>query len=331
MRDDVKRAVEALRRGQLIGLPTETVYGLGADAMNPEAVRRIFAAKGRPESHPLIVHIAGPDELGRFARYVPAAAERLAARFWPGPLTLILTRRSGVPNEVTGGLETVGLRVPDHPLALAVLRAFGGGVAAPSANRFGRISPTTAEHVRAELGEKVAVVLDGGPCRVGVESTILALTGPRPLLLRPGAVLPAALAEVLGEEPEAPGQLDVAPRAPGTLASHYAPSTPLELCVEGRLDDRVAELIASGVRAVVLARHERPMRFGDADVPWERAPDEPGAYAHDLYARLRSLDALARDRILVETVPSAPAWSPVADRLRRAENPTLGGAGDDGL
>jgi L-threonylcarbamoyladenylate synthase len=198
MRPEIERAVALLRRGELVAFPTETVYGLGADAANPAAVARIFAAKGRPADHPLIVHLPAAEHLARWARDIPAEAEKLAAAFWPGPLTLILKRQPQVPNAVTGGQDTVGLRVPSHPLALELLRAFEGGIAAPSANRFGRISPTTAAHVREELGERVPLVLDGGACPVGIESTILDLSRGVPVLLRPGAIGPADIARVLG-------------------------------------------------------------------------------------------------------------------------------------
>jgi L-threonylcarbamoyladenylate synthase len=198
---DIERAVALLRAGELVAFPTETVYGLGADAANPAAVAKIFAAKGRPQDHPLIVHLDGAAQLDAWARDIPAYAFELAEAFWPGPLTLILKRQPGVPDAVTGGQDTVGLRVPGHPLALELLRAFGGGLAAPSANRFGRISPTTARHVREELGEAVAMVLDGGPCQVGIESTILDCTGGAPRILRPGMVGAPALGRVLGRMP----------------------------------------------------------------------------------------------------------------------------------
>ena len=208
--NDLDRAVELLKAGELVGIPTETVYGLGADAANPAAVAKIFAAKGRPADHPLIVHIPGASHLERWAVDIPDLAYELAEDFWPGPLTLILRRAPGVPDAVTGGQDTVGLRVPGHPVALDLLRAFAaaggsGGIAAPSANRFGRISPTTADHVREELGDAVALVLDGGACAVGIESTIIDLSSGKPMLLRPGHITPAAIEAVCGELPTAPG------------------------------------------------------------------------------------------------------------------------------
>jgi L-threonylcarbamoyladenylate synthase len=324
---DIERAAAALRAGGLVAFPTETVYGLGADAASRAALARLYAAKGRPTSHPVIVHVPRGADLGRWAARVPAAAERLAERFWPGPLTLVLDRAARVPDEVTGGQPTVALRVPDHPIALALLGAFGDGVAAPSANRFGRLSPTRAEHVRAELGDLVDVVLDGGPCRVGVESTIVALVGERPLVLRPGAILAGELAEVLGELPRTP---DVAaravgelPRAPGGLPSHYAPATPLELLTADELPARVAALLRRGERVAVLARGSAPAPLADAEAPggslvWLRAPDAADAYARALYATLRGLDDGKHSRIIVETVPAGARWLAVADRLRRA-------------
>ncbi|MCD6726255.1 MAG: threonylcarbamoyl-AMP synthase, partial [Solirubrobacteraceae bacterium] len=246
-RADIERAVRVLRAGGLVAFPTETVYGLGAAARDPAALARLYAVKGRPVDHPVIVHLAGADRLGDWAATVPAAAAALAERFWPGPLTLVLDRAASVPDAVTGGRATVGLRVPDQPVALALLAAFGDGIAAPSANRFGQVSPTTAAHVRAGLGADVDLLLDGGPCRIGVESTIVDLSDPTvPRLLRAGGVPAEALAETLGALPET----DRGPaRAPGMLAAHYAPRA---LVVLARDADELAAL--AGVAA---ARGER--------------------------------------------------------------------------
>ena len=309
-----------LRAGALVAFPTETVYGLGADASNPAAVARIFAAKGRPQDHPLIVHLAGVELLPQWADEFPAAAQKLAAAFWPGPLTLILKRARGVPDCVTGGQDSVGLRIPGHPAALALLKAFAGaqgarafsGVAAPSANRFGRISPTTAEHVRAELGAAVDCVLDGGECDVGIESTIVDLSRGHAVLLRPGQITPAQITAAIGAEVAMP---DVdAPRAPGSLASHYAPRTPLVLAPAGELPGRLAAL--RGQKVAVLSRAESPS--GLKDVCWQTAPRAVAGYAHELYASLRRLDALECALILVEAPPATPEWQGVNDRLRRA-------------
>ncbi len=221
------RAVELLRAGRLVAFPTETVYGLGADASNPDAVARIFEAKGRPADHPLIVHLAAADAIDAWAVDVPPLARTLAAACWPGPLTLVLRRSASVPDAVTGGLPTVGLRVPAHPVALRLLRAFGGGIAAPSANRFGTVSPTTAAHVRESLGDRVDLVLDGGPSTVGVESTIVDLSGDAPAILRPGG-LPREVLEAIAGVP-LPIREGGEVRAPGMLAAHYAPDARLEL------------------------------------------------------------------------------------------------------
>jgi L-threonylcarbamoyladenylate synthase len=307
----ISQAADILRVGGLVAFPTETVYGLGADAMNAGAVAKVFAAKGRPADHPLIVHLPSAGDLSDWAVEIPEEAYRLAERFWPGPLTLILKKHPRVPNIVTGGQNTVGLRVPAHPLAQALLRAFGGGIAAPSANRFGRVSPTRAEHVRAELGGEV-YVLDGGPCEVGLESTILDLSGEAPRLLRPGGITAAALEAVLGKKLAA-GRRDAA-RAPGTHASHYAPRTPVVL-VSGALEDELAKLSLKGTVAV-LARRKRP---ADLEVAgWLELPDHPSAYGRRLYAALRELDALGAATIAVEEVPEDEAWLAVRDRVARA-------------
>lgn len=317
---EIERAAAVLRAGGLVAFPTETVYGLGADASDPAAVAKIFAAKGRPQDHPVIVHLGNLDLLPRWAGEIPAAAHKLAAAFWPGPLTLILKRAAGVPDCVTGGQDTVGVRIPGHPVALELLRAFAGeergrvfsGVAAPSANRFGRISPTTAAHVRAELGGAVDMVLDGGECDVGIESTILDLSRGRAVLLRPGQITPAQIAAVIGAEVEL--RDDQAPRVPGALDSHYAPRTPLELVAAADLHARLAAL--RGTRLAVLARAEAPADL--KDISWQTAPRAVAGYAHELYASLRRLDDLGCELILVEAPPPAPEWQGVNDRLRRA-------------
>lgn len=316
----IKAAARLLRAGGVVAFPTETVYGLGADAANPEAVRKIFEIKGRPADHPLIVHIASALFLDQWAQEIPEAARRLAERFWPGPLTLILPRSAHVPGVVTGGQDSVGLRVPDHPVALALLHALGPehGLAAPSANRFGRISPTTAEHVRAELGGTLDMVLDGGPCRVGLESTIVSFVGGTPLLLRPGGISVAAIEAVLGERIETPGSAQTAIRVSGSLPSHYAPVTPLEVLSAASLKRRSRELVKREQRVAVLglglasACQDSPhlLRF--------QMPAEAAAYAHRLYATLRRLDGARFNFILAEAPPVDVDWQAVNDRLRRA-------------
>lgn len=302
---ELARAVAALRAGEVIGLPTETVYGLAADAGNATAVARIFALKGRPTEHPLIVHIAGAEQLPRYARTVPEAARRLAAAFWPGPLTLILPRQPGVLDAVTGGQDTVGLRAPAHPLAQQVLRAFDGALAAPSANRFGRISPTCADHVRAEFGDAVPCVLDGGSCTVGIESTIVDLTAAPPRILRPGDIRREQIEAVIG--PVTMGVSAASPRASGTLEAHYAPRTPL------RMQPRHAITAAPAAAQQVLALDGLPEGSSGMALP-----ADPLGYARGLYAALRELDARNSALIVVETPPPESAWLAILDRLQRA-------------
>jgi len=311
---DIQEAVAILRAGGLVAFPTETVYGLGADARNPEAIRRLFAAKGRPADHPVIVHLASAEAMPQWVSRVPAAAVTLAAAFWPGPLTLVLPRAAHVLDLVTGGQETVAIRVPSHPVAQALLEAFGDGIVAPSANRFGRLSPTRAEHVRAELGSTVDLILDGGPTDVGVESTIVDLSGARPVLLRPGGITPTQLTAVLGEAPDAPHA--ASPRASGTLPSHYAPRTPLDLIVPDDLEGRAIQRAANGSRVAVLARRKASSAL--SGITWHVLSTEAAHYARTLYATLRALDAGGYDRILVEDVPDDDDWLAVRDRLRRA-------------
>ena len=311
---DIDRAVAILRRGGLVAFPTETVYGLGADARNPAALAKLYAAKGRPASHPVIVHLADASQLAQWARELPPAAEKLAAKFWPGPLTLILRRAAGVSDAVTGGQDTVGLRIPSHPVAHALLAKFGGGVAAPSANRFGRVSATTAGHVRQEFGASVDFVLDGGAAEIGIESTIVAVTGERAVLLRPGQLSAREIEHAAGVPLGAPGP--GTPRAPGTLAAHYAPQTPLLVMEGDLLLELAASLTRQGKRVAVLARGAlQPLLAG---LTWIAAPPEATAYAHDLYANLRALDAAGCDAILVEKLPQQPEWTAVNDRLGRA-------------
>ena len=309
MSPEVRRAVEILKRGGLVAFPTETVYGLGADASNASAVARLFAAKGRPVEHPVIVHFAGAESAFSWARDVPETARKLAARFWPGPLTLILKRSALARDFVSGGQDTIGLRVPSHPVAHELLAEFGSGVAAPSANRFGRVSPTTAAHVREDLGDEVDLVLEGGPSRIGIESTILDLSRGMPALLRPGHIDAAQLEAVLG----APvAQRDgAAPRVPGSLERHYAPRTPARLVPPHALDAEIGDSDA----AVAVLAFSRPDERADF---WLRMPRDPQAYAQRLYAALRELDGVGCGLILIEEPPDEPAWRAVRDRLQRA-------------
>lgn len=316
-----KEIIEAVRRleaGELVGLPTETVYGLAADAENPQAVAKIYAAKGRPADHPVIVHIHREADLGHWAQSVPESARQLAAAFWPGPLTLILPRKPGVAETCAGGQDSIGLRCPSHPVAQAVLAIFKngqGGLAAPSANRFGRISPTTAAHVHAELGDRL-LVLDGGACAVGIESTIVDCTVHPPRLLRPGQLQVTEIAATLGVSVEdllRPAKQ--APRVAGALPAHYAPRTPLLLRTREQIDTDWLAAKSAAQRIGVLARHAAP----DASHPaWITLPNDSTAYAQQLYAALRALDEAGLDQLWVEALPSCPQWLALRDRLTRA-------------
>ncbi len=304
--DDLAIAVELLRAGKLVALPTETVYGLAADATNPEAVRAIFRAKGRPADHPLIVHLATAEQMRDWAVDIPEVAWRLAAAFWPGPLTLVLPAAPTVSPLLTGGQTTVALRVPAHPVLQAVLRQLGFGLAAPSANPFGQISPTTAAHVERHLAGRIAAVVDGGACQVGIESTILDLSGERPRILRPGAITAEMLARHLSL---ADGATGAAPRVPGALASHYAPRTP---CY--RIPAGLDTAPFPGRRAGLLARH--PASWPVAKF-W-LMPERPRDYARALYRALHEADASGCEVLLIELPPDEPAWAAVHDRLCRA-------------
>ena len=311
---ELDTAVQALRAGDVVAFPTETVYGLGANAQHSAALLKIFALKGRPTTHPLIVHLDSQRFLHRWAREVPAAAERLAARFWPGPLTLVLPRADNVLDLVTGGQDSIAVRVPAHPMAQQLLTAFGGGIAAPSANRYGHVSPTRAEHVREEFGEAVRVVLDGGECKVGLESTIVACLDGAVRLLRPGAITLSQLRREVGEV--AGGPAADSPRAPGSSLAHYAPATPLRLVAGGLIERLAAELSAQGQRLGVLA--QRPPLHSYPRLTWINAGTRPESYAHDLYAHLRTLDRTGASCLLVQEVPGDEPWDAVRDRLTRA-------------
>ncbi|MGQ0802425.1 MAG: L-threonylcarbamoyladenylate synthase [Actinomycetota bacterium] len=311
---DVSAAVTALRGGGLVAFPTETVYGLGADAANPDALRRLFAVKGRPPTHPVIVHLGEPDEVDDYAADVTDVARCLAQACWPGPLTLVLRRSGRVLDEVTGGRDTVGLRVPGHPLALRLLREFGRGLAAPSANRFGRVSPTTAADVRADLGDDVDVVLDGGPCDVGVESTIVDCSGAAPVILRPGGVPRERVEEIVGGP--VPMPTDVTGQAPGTLASHYAPRARIVVVGADDVAARAAGFLDDGSRVGVLAE-KRPDGLPAGVVVLE-PPRDADDYARVLYARLRAADEQRLDVVLAMPPAEMGVGTAVADRLRRA-------------
>ena len=321
----ILQAAQALERGLLVAFPTETVYGLGADAENPAAVANIYAAKGRPSNHPVIVHVAPGADISYWAKDIPAEAHKLIAAFWPGPLTLILKRAEHIPDAVSGGQDTVGIRCPSHPVAQELLRAFKGGkggVAAPSANKFGHVSPTMAAHVEEEFeqeilpGGLIASILDGGQSDVGIESTIVdlsRLSTHGPVLLRPGHITVAQMAAVLGTTPVAPDA--AAPRASGTLDAHYAPHTPVILVEAEELDDTVNRLHAKNKKLALMSYQSHPAIHAEA---WRHLPADPTGYAHDLYAGLRELDHAHADLILVEALPQSKDWQGVNDRLRRA-------------
>jgi L-threonylcarbamoyladenylate synthase len=320
----ITAAAQALQRGELLGLPTETVYGLAADAGNDAAVAKIFAAKGRPADHPLIVHVASAQGVSRFASHVPAFAQKLIDAFWPGPLTLILPRRPEVAAVAAGGQNSVGVRCPSHPTAHAVLQSAQAlgvfGVAAPSANQFGRVSPTTAAHVAGEFDDSL-LILDGGACEVGIESTIVDCTRAAPVLLRPGVLTPQQLSEACGLAVITPVTPDTdAPRASGTLASHYAPTAQVRLM-------RLAEMrqclgVASGPLAVWSHAPLAVPAPAGVQLIWQAMPNDPDLCAHGLFAQLRDFDAQGVAQIWVETPPHTPVWDGVRDRLTRAAAPT---------
>ncbi|WP_426148106.1 L-threonylcarbamoyladenylate synthase [Polaromonas sp. DSR2-3-2] len=314
----IEDAARVIQAGGLVGFPTETVYGLGADASSDDAVAGIFAAKGRPANHPLIVHVADAAQVSDFAASVPPFAARLMKAFWPGPLTVILPRRDGVATAAAGGQDSIGLRCPAHPVALAFLKACGTGVAGPSANRFGRVSPTSAQHVAQEFGDAL-LVLDGGPCAVGIESSIVDCTRGRPVLLRPGVLTRAQLEAACGEpllnkdDAQAAGK---APRAPGTLEAHYAPDAKVRLMDAGALQAALDLLGADAAHIAVYARSALSIK--SPQMLYRRMPDDAAATAQQLFAVLRDFDAQGARLIWIEQPPAGIEWDGVRDRLGRA-------------
>lgn len=337
----IAKAAAILKSGGLVAFPTETVYGLGADASNAAAVANIFVAKGRPSDHPVIVHLADASAIAHWAVDIPEQAWALARKFWPGPMTLILKRAPHVLDAVTGGQDTVGLRVPSHPIARALLEEFGGGVAAPSANKFGRVSPTTAQHVKDELGDSIDLVLDGGASEVGIESTIIDCSGAVEKILRPGAITAAMIDAALGSahvasrnqylgtrarireiERKALAKIGAVPdieiegglpRVSGSLDAHYAPHTALQLVPPDKMADALGEHTER--RIVVLSRIRPAEPYSGH---WQKAAQDPAVYARELYAHLRALDKLGADLMLIEAPPPGAEWEGVNDRLRRA-------------
>lgn len=319
----LRRAADLLRAGQLVAFPTETVYGLGANALDPEAVGRIYSAKGRPGWNPLIVHVADRAGAEQLARTWPASAEILSERWWPGPLTLVLPRRAPVPDAVTAGLDTVAIRVPSHPVALALLRAAGLPLAAPSANRSGEVSPTTAQHVALSLGDRVPLILDAGPSEVGIESTVVDLSGTEPVLLRPGAVPRSEIEALIGPVllPAHVKRNDAPRPSPGMLERHYSPAATLRLfdaTEDVSQSESVTRCRATGGRVAALVRESRPGGVDQVVV----MPDSPEEYARELYAALHRLDESRVALILAERPPAGPAWDAIRDRLTRAAEPT---------
>lgn len=336
----INEAVQTLRDGGLVAFPTETVYGLGADAKNPEAIKKVFASKGRPSSHPLIVHVAAPDKfdqeqidwvtvLAPWARDISENALKLISAFWPGPLTLIFKKDKSVPSEATGGQDTVAIRAPAHPMTQELLRKFKGGIVGPSANRFGKVSPTSAADVRNEFeGMLDLMVLDGGDCEVGIESTIIDLSsGDKPVLLRPGAITPSEILAKTGIRVYQPGDIkkiegEELPRVSGSLRAHYAPTTPLRLYAPGRVLDALSEFpdIKSRVAVAVLDTESSLGDDGHPSVHFEEVvmPSDSPTFASRLYRSLRDLDQQGWDLILFPEPPAGEEWDGVRDRLQRA-------------
>lgn len=313
----LEQAATLLSNGKLVAIPTETVYGLGADAKNPTAVQKIYTVKGRPATNPLIIHIPSSDAMTDWAIDIPPHAWALAKAFWPGPLTLVLKRHPSVPKIVTGGQDTVALRVPSHPLTLALLNQFGGGVAAPSANRYGRISPTTAQHVQEGLGDTVDYILDGGPCTVGIESTIISLMEPSPVILRYGSISALELSGILGKlgSDKHKRQAIV---VPGSSDSHYAPTQPLHLIDKGILIKTISQLAEQNKAISVISFKDRPSSLPPFVIDWICMPSQPQAYAQQLYCQLHVLDKRKSDCIVVEAPPEQEEWLAIRDRLQRA-------------
>ncbi|MBP9726827.1 MAG: threonylcarbamoyl-AMP synthase [Gammaproteobacteria bacterium] len=334
----IDQAADCLKKGGLVAMPTETVYGLAADASNDAAVRKIFAAKGRPADHPLIVHIASIKELPHWAIEIPDYAFKLAEQYWPGPMTLILKKQAHVLDSVTGRQNTVGIRIPQHTVAQQLLKAFGGGLAAPSANRFGQISPTSAAHVQKHLGDVVDIILDGGNCGIGIESTIIDCSGDSPRILRPGMITETMLKDTigLGASLRWHDTLDKTPESPrvsGELPSHYAPQT-LTRLLDAKTIDNI--LTNTETKNIVILSSRKPIihhiKLYDSRVPhrspyidpnicsWIVMPTEPYAYAHHLYQQLHFADSLHCQEILIEHVPDAPEWIGILDRITKASN-----------
>ncbi|GGD68498.1 L-threonylcarbamoyladenylate synthase [Lacimicrobium alkaliphilum] len=309
---DISRAVALLREGELVAIPTETVYGLAADASNEQAVGKVFSAKRRPLSHPLIVHVGEPGQLSEWATDIPALAWQLAEQFWPGPLTLILKKSPMAPAIITGGQDTIALRIPGHPVALAILKEFGGALAAPSANRYGRISPTAASHVFGQFGDDVMAVVDGGLCPVGIESSIVDLSTEEPRILRPG-LLDGELVKA-GVAPYRQDGESQGPRVSGSDLRHYAPVKPASLCPPKELKTRIEQQSGGKIQVWSLT----PNRYGLQHVDWVVMPVDPAFYARELYLRLHDFENSDNDLLIIEQPPVTSLWRGINNRLQRA-------------
>ena len=317
MQNEIKQAIKVLTTGGLVAFPTETVYGLGADARNEQAIQKVFAAKGRPSDHPLIVHIADLQQLANWAIDIPAPALLLAQHFWPGPLTLILKKHPQVSSLITGGQDTVAIRIPQHPLTLAMLEQFNSGIVGPSANTYGRISPTTADHVAKDLGNKVDYILDGGSCSVGIESTIVYFLAEQPLILRQGQITPADIDAVLGYSCKTTAGTATNIRAPGHAKAHYAPQKPLFLVPTDELTNVAAFLQQKDLHYSCLCfKPQQLAAYANLSI-YSAAISAP-AYATNLYALLHTLDAEDTQGIIIEMPPIDIAWAAILDRLTRA-------------
>lgn len=314
---DIEFAARQLRAGELVAFPTETVYGLGADATNPAAIQKVFTVKGRPVDHPLIVHIANSKQLPSWALNIPNSAWLLAEHFWPGPLTLILQKQIGVSSLITGGQNTIAIRIPNHPLTLQMLQNFNGAIVGPSANKYGRVSPTTAAHVATDLGNAISVILNGGECAVGLESTIVDLTNTHPIIRRSGAITALELSNVLQQPVAIDTKANNTVRTSGSHESHYAPVTTLRMLAYPELLAAVTLLQQQNKPFSVLSFEASPKDI-NPKIYWQQVSRHPKEYAHNLYANLRTHDALNNNVILVERPPQDIAWLAILDRLTRA-------------
>ncbi len=311
---DINLAVAQLRAGNLVAFPTETVYGLGAAADNPTAVLKVFQTKGRPADHPVIVHIGNTQELSTWAQNIPAAAWILAETFWPGSLTMLLQKKEHVSSLITGGQETIGIRIPQHPLTLKMLQAFGNGVVGPSANKYGRVSPTQAQHVAQDLAAHDVLILDGGMAQVGIESTIVDLTGATPIIRRLGAISAAQIEATLQQTVRVEIAHGANIRTPGSHAVHYAPLTPTVLASSAEFTTLLNKY--AGSKISVLSWQQPPAEL--QNIYWQQAANTPTEYAKELYANLRQHDQLQNDIIIVEAPPNTKEWGAILDRLTRA-------------